>query len=344
MNLSLSFIRIFFTLISMAFATVYAAHAYPGPIGWIGGLLGGLAFGLLLTYLDNFFRRFNLRSFNIALIGIFFGYLMGQALVLVFHAILSLIFTATVHTHLSELIEIALFLFGIYLGLILTLRASSELFMSIPFVKFTSVKEKKRDLLLDYTALSDPRIVDLSHSGLLDFHLIIPRFVIRDLYSQTESGDENTKQKARKSLENLRELEEHPELGVRFNDTDFPEIKDLTTKLTRLARLLNANILTSDITKTQAGSVEGVRTINLHSLASAFKPLTESGEIMTIKIQRHGKEANQGVGYLEDGTMVVVNGGGDHIGETLEVNVLSVKQTSSGRMIFCNLTKDEQEN
>lgn len=343
MSLSLSFIRIFFTLISITFATLYATHAFSSPAGWIGGILGGLLFGLFLTSLDTFFRRFNLRSFNITLVGLFFGYLMGQALVLVFHGFSSLIYTTSIESKLSELIEIGLFLFGIYLGLVLTLRSSNELFMSIPFVKFASVKENKKDLILDHASLSDPRILDLSLSGLLDFHLIIPRFVIRDLYAQLESPDENIKYRAKKALDHLRELEEQEELGLRFNDTDFPEIKEVSSKLTRLARLLDANLLTADITRTQAGIIDGIRTINIHSLASGLKPLSESGEVIKVKIQRQGKEPNQGVGYLEDGTMVVVNGGGDFVGETIEVNVLSVKQTSSGRMIFCNLKNDFED-
>jgi uncharacterized protein YacL len=250
MSLSLSFIRIFFTLISITFATIYATHAFPSPAGWIGGIVGGLLFGLFLTFLDTIFRRFNLRSFNVTLIGLFFGYLMGQALVLLFHGFNALINTTTIHTNLSELIEIALFLFGIYLGLVLTLRSSNELFMSIPFVKFASVKEKKKDLILDQASLSDPRILDLSLSGLLDFHLIIPRFVIRDLYAQLESRDETMKYRAKKALDHLGELEEQADLGLRFNDTDFPEIKEITVKLTRLARLLDANLLTADITNT----------------------------------------------------------------------------------------------
>ncbi len=343
MNVSLVFVRTFFTLISMLFVTIYATHAFPFPQGLIIGLVVGFLFGIFLILIDVFFRRFNLRSFNIALLGLFFGYLMGQALVLIAHAILALIATTTLHTQLFEIIEIGLFLFGLYLGLVLTLRASEELYFSIPFVKFTTIKEKKKDLILDRSALSDSRIIDLALSGLLDFHLIIPRFVIRDLYAQLESHDESQKLKARRSLDTLKKLEDHPELGIRFNDTDFPEVKEINTKLTRLSRLVDANILTADVTKVQTATVEGIRIINLHSLSSALKPLTETGEIIRVKMQRHGKEPNQGVGYLEDGTMIVVNGGGEHIGEEIEANVLSVKHTSSGRMIFCNVAGSKED-
>lgn len=107
-------------------------------------------------------------------------------------------------------------------------------------------------------------------------------------------------------------------------------------KLIRLARLQDANIMTADINRVQQAMIDGIRIINLHLLANALKPITQTGEFLHIKIQRYGKEPRQGVGYLEDGTMVVVNGGAEFIGETIKTQVLSVKHTSSGRMIFCN--------
>ena len=123
---------------------------------------------------------------------------------------------------------------------------------------------------------------------------------------------------------------------MRFSETDFQEFKDPISKLVHLARIIEANIITTDINRIQQSMIEGVRVINLHSLSNALKPLTQSGEFLTIKIQRYGKEARQGVGYLDDGTMVVVNGGADYIGEVIKTQVLSVKHTSSGRIIFCN--------
>lgn len=349
MNISLSFVRIFFTLLSMLFVTVYAAHTFHTPLSVVLGLVFGLCFGLFLITLDMLFKRFNLRSFNIALLGIFFGYLMGQALVLILHAILKISFTSSLilNTPLIEFIEIGIFLFGIYLGLILTLRASDEIYVSIPFVKFTPLKQKKKDLIVDSSALADTRIIDLALSGLFDQHIVIPRFVVRDLYAQSEAHDESIKIRAKRALETLKKLEEYTPLGIRYNDTDFPEVKDVHAKLIRLGRLLDGNIITADISRVETANVEGVKIINIHTLSNALKPISQTGEIIHIKVQRAGKEPNQGVGYLEDGTMIVVNGGGDFIGKKIAVNVLSVKHTSSGRMIFCNvaseLVDDEDE-
>jgi len=306
------------------------------------GVSLGIVFGFLLVGFDILFRRFNLRSFNIAIIGIFIGYLMGQALVLIFEAILDISSVSiTLQPQTFEVIKIALFLFGIYLGTIMTLRASDELYVSIPFVKFAPTSQKKKDLLVDSSVLADARIIDLAATGLLDHQLIIPRFLIKELYAQSETGDEISKVKAKRALEVIKKLEAIPGLELRFNDTDFPEVKETLGKMIRLARLLDANILSADVSRIQMATIEGIRIINIHSLSNALKPLMQTGEFIKIKIQRYGKEPRQGVGYLDDGTMVVVNGGGNYIGETIDAQVLSVKHTTSGRMIFCNACDDE---
>ena len=313
--------------------------------GLVGVLIGAL-FTLFLIGFDFTFRKFNLRSFNILTIGLFIGYLMGQALVLIFDVILNISSTSIEHDifvlspHILEIIKISLFLFGTYLGSIMTLRSSDELYVSIPFVKFTPSAHKKKDLLVDGSVLGDARIFDLCSTGILDKHLVIPRFIIKELYALTESLEESVKSKARQSLDTIKQLEQLQSLGLRFNDTDFPEVKDIGGKVNRLARLIDANILTADINRSQVGSTEGLQVVNIHSLSNALKPLMEAGEMIRIKVQRHGKEPRQGVGYLDDGTMVVINGGGNFIGEVIDTQVLSVKHTSSGRMIFCNAIEE----
>jgi uncharacterized protein YacL len=344
MNISLTFMRTLFVVLSIFFMTTFMLSSPTGSlhVNALIGILIGLIFGFLLIGFDITFKRFNLRSFNIAIIGIFIGYLMGQALVLVFDAILGISRVSIIlQPQTLEIIKIALFLFGTYLGTIMTLRASDELYVSIPFVKFSPTTEKKKDLIIDSSVLSDARIIDVAATGLLDHQLVIPRFVIKELYALAEIGDELSKSKARRSLEVIKKLEAVAELELRFNDTDFPDVKDTQGKLLRLARLLDANLLTADISRIQMASIEGIRVINIHTLSNALKPLMQAGEYIKIKIQRYGKEPRQGVGYLDDGTMVVVNGGGNYIGETIDAKVLSVKHTTSGRMIFCNAMDEE---
>lgn len=343
-NVSLVFTRIFFTILSIVFMLVYAVHLPVTPTAKVFiGLSFGVGLMIILFVIDALFRRFNLRSFNIAIIGLFIGYLMGLALVLIFDAIIGLANLPTrADNHTIEVLKICFFLAGTYLGTIMTIRSADELYVSIPFVKFSATGIRRKDLILDASTVADARIIDLCSTGLLDYQLILPRFIIKELYSQSESSDPHTKQKARRTLETIKKLEESTTLALRFNDTDFPEVKDTTSKLIRLARLLDTNILSADLSRVEMSSIEGVRVINLHAMSNAMKPLMEAGEYVTIKVQRYGKEPRQGVGYLDDGTMVVINGGGNFIGDTIEAQVLSVKHTSSGRMIFCNAL-DETE-
>lgn len=346
MNVSLAFTRIFFAILSVFFMTTYMISS--PHRGLAVNALIGISLGIILIFLligfDILFRRFNLRSFNIAIIGLFIGYLMGQALVLIFDAILDISsISITLMPQTLEVVKIALFLFGTYLGTIMTLRSSDEIYVSIPYVKFSASQQKKKDLVIDTSILADARIIDLCTTGVLDHLLIIPRFIIKELYSHIESSDEHTRYKAKRCLETVKKLENIPSLGLRYNDTDFPEVKDVVNKMIRLSRLIDSNILTADISRVQMASIEGIKIINLHSLSNALKPLTEAGEFIKIKVQRYGKEPRQGVGYLEDGTMVVINGGGNFIGEVISAQVLSVKHTSSGRMIFCNALEENDD-
>lgn len=344
MNISLAFLRLLFLFLTTLFTSAFMVSLPTGTMA--GKILIGLGSAAILCTVmigfDLLFKRFNLRSFNVAIVGIFIGYLMGQALVLTFNSVLDLTHLKSVSTpYTVDLVKMALYLLGTYLGCVMTLRAADEIYVSIPFVKFTSVAQKKKDLLIDGSILSDARIIDVAVTGLLDHQLIIPRFIIKELYAQSEMGDEITKAKARRSLETIKKLETTPHLEMRINETDFPDVKDSFSKLIRLSRLLDANLLTADISRIQIATIEGIRIINIHTLSHALKPFMQTGEYIKIKIQRYGKEPRQGVGYLDDGTMVVVNGGGDYIGETIESQVLSVKHTSSGRMIFCNALEED---
>ncbi len=342
MNISLSFIRTFFTLLSILFLTTYATTVFESGFTLanlvIGTTLGG-AFALLLFGADLIFKKCNLRAFNIALLGLFCGYLMGEVILVIFSAIMNLT-TLPFSSETWTLVRMGTFLFTTYLGMILALRGADEIYVSIPFIRFKPIGQKRKDNLLDLSALTDSRIIDLASSGLLDSSLIMPRFAVKELNALLEGNDESQKLKARRSLDTLKKLEGIPYLELRYVETDFPEIKDLQAKLTRLARMLDVNIITADMSRIQQAQIEGIRIINIHLLANALKPLTQSGEILSIKIQRYGKEPRQGVGYLDDGTMVVVNGGAEYIGETIKSQVLSLKHTSSGRMIFCNAVEN----
>ncbi len=340
MTFPLTMIQFIFIVICLLFSVNLSTHYFEGGANWINitiGILGGGGLSGMLLGIDSIFSRYNLRTFNTIILGLFLGYLMAEGLLLSVDAMID------IHSHSENLIIFRFFTFlsCIYLGLTMTLRSSEEIRVCIPFVEFKQMSHKKKDILVDLSILNDPRLIDLASTGLLDHHLIIPRFAVRELYAQAENGDESAKTKSKRSLEMIKKLECLPSLEMRYVDTDFPEIKEPMSKLIRLARYMDTHIITSDMNRIQQSSIEGVRIINIHMLSNALKPITQSGEAINIKIQRYGKEPRQGVGYLEDGTMVVVNGGAEFIGETIRAYVLSVKHTSSGRMVFCNAADEE---
>lgn len=301
-----------------------------------GVLLGGLVYGVVTTIHRMMHHQYALYTFNVITLGLLFGLAMGGVLTQILSLVAPLTPLAADPT-LFSFTQLLVLLTSLYVGLTLTTQAASQIALSIPFIHFTTQTEKKKVLIIDPSILNDNRLLDLATSGLLDHELILPQFILTELQMHLEGTDEHARVRARRSLDNLKKLEALPSLGLIVVKTDFPEIRDAATKCIRLARSLDGYILTAEMGRIQQSEVDGVRVINIHTLANLLKPLTPTGEHLSIKIQRYGKEARQGVAYLEDGTMVVVNGAADFIGETIRARVLSVKHTSSGRMIFCNV-------
>ncbi|MGA8164294.1 MAG: TRAM domain-containing protein [Waddliaceae bacterium] len=343
MSTSKNFFRFIVGIASVLFFTAYAAAAFSYGLTPAAGIIGfsaGIAFTFFLMSSEYLFRHITLKAMNTMTLGLFFGYLLGQAMVVIFTGVLD-IASLGLGPEIAGLMKGGIVLFGVYFGVVFAARAADEVHVSIPFVKFKPTTQKKKDILIDRSVLSDPRIIDLAATGLFDHHFLIPDFIREELQQLAASSNEVNKSKVRRALEILKKMEGMTDLHLKFVDTDFPELKDAGAKLTRLARMLDANILTTDINLIEQTSVEGIKIVNINYLAKALKPLTQTGEFITIKVQRYGKEARQGVGYLDDGTMVVINGGAEFIGETIKAQVLSVKHTSSGRMIFCNALDEE---
>lgn len=344
MKISILFIRIFFLLLCALLMITFTATNIPGGFNFANiviGLASGVAGGLLLIAIDLALKKTDLRTFNTATLGLLFGFLMAQAILLSFNVIVE---NSNISLEVISLVKITVFLTCAYLGMIMTMRAAGKLNLSIPFVKFEQNEDgtaSKIDLIVDWSILSDGRIIELASSGLLDHHLIFPRFAFKELNAMAESSDETTKAKGKRCLEIFKKLESIPTLNIRYSDVDYPEARDSMMKLVQLAHLLKANIVTADPSRLQQAFAEGVRVININIPSNILKPLTQAGEQLSIKVQRYGKEPRQGVGYLDDGTMVVINGGAEFIGESIKAQVLSIKHTASGRMIFCNAVSDD---
>lgn len=344
MGISISFVRLFFLCLSVFIVSGYLTII----LGWssfnlmLGVVLGG-AFGLLLIGLDVLFKRVNLRSFNTAILGSLLGWLMGKVLVLIFSSAVKLS-AFEVNPLIIDFVETSIFLFCTYMGIILTFRASQDLYFSIPFIRFKAIHHKRKDVLIDISALQDPRVIDLASSGLLDQQLILPRFLVKECSEKEDSSfDEQEKNRFKRALESIRKLENLSDLSLRYVDLDFADLSDSSQKTIQLAKFLDTHLLVSDATDLPKVPMDGIRVISLKALCTHLQPMAQNGETMLIKVQRPGKEPGQGIGYRDDGTMVVINGGGDYIGKTIKAQVLITRKTTSGMMIFCNAVQEGGE-
>jgi uncharacterized protein YacL len=191
-----------------------------------------------------------------------------------------------------------------------------------------------KTILLDTSVIIDGRIADIAHTGFLPGSLLIPRFVLNELQYIADSPDSMRRQRGRRGMEVLSSLQKEPNISVRISDIDVEGMREVDDKLVVLARQLKCPILTNDYNLNRVAELQGVTILNINELANAVKSVVLPGELMSIQIIQEGKEANQGVGYMDDGTMVVVENGNKYLNQTKTVTVSKVLQTAAGRMIF----------
>jgi len=189
--------------------------------------------------------------------------------------------------------------------------------------------------ILDTSAIIDGRIADVCETGFLEGVLVAPQFVLRELQQVADSSDSLKRNRGRHGLDMLQKIQKMSGVHVQIVETDFPEIREVDLKLIELARRMDGKIVTNDFNLNKVAQLRGVRVLNINELANSLKPVVLPGEVMRVFILKEGKESGQGVGYLDDGTMVVVDQGRKAIGRTIEVTVTSVLQTTAGKMIFC---------
>jgi uncharacterized protein YacL len=188
--------------------------------------------------------------------------------------------------------------------------------------------------ILDTSAIIDGRIADVVETGFLEGTLLVPEFVLRELQMIADSADGSRRQRGRRGLDILQKMQAHPLLTVRIIEEDFPQLREVDLKLIELAKKMSGQIVTNDFNLSKVAQLHHVRALNLNDLANSLKPLVLPGEKMNVVVLKEGKEYNQGVGYLDDGTMVVVDHARRMIGRAVEITVTSVLQTASGKMIF----------
>jgi len=304
-----------------------------GPFGLRGLSAAGLGLVMALVIL---LAELRLRRAAIGgLVGGAFGAVLGVFTALLVTLIISR--TSAPEPTKSFLEYMALFTFG-YLGFVLGSQKSGGIRVDALGRLFADRAAPKASLkLLDTSVLIDGRIGDICEAQFLDGILVIPQFVLHELQLVADSADPLKRQRGRRGLEVLQRIQKIPQVEVRIVEDDFPQTADVDHKLIELARRTGAKIVTNDFNLNKVATVQGLSVLNVNQLANALKPVVLPGEQMRVFILREGKEANQGVAYLDDGTMVVVDGARRFINKTIDIVVTSVHQTTAGKMIFGRL-------
>jgi uncharacterized protein YacL len=235
----------------------------------------------------------------------------------------------------EQFLHTLLVVFLIYIGMVIGATKGEWFEPARIIAAFRDSSRLHQYKVLDTSVIIDGRIADICETGFVDGTLVVPQFVLRELQQVADSSDSLKRNRGRRGLDILQKVQKMAGVHVQIVETDFPEVKEVDMKLIELAKRMNAKIVTNDFNLNKVAQLRGVRVLNINDLANSLKPVVLPGEVMKVFIIKEGKEAGQGVGYLDDGTMVVVDQARRALGKTIDVCVTSVLQTTAGKMIFC---------
>lgn len=297
--------------------------------------VGGLAVAIIVIAIDWLTPKKSLS----ALAGIFFGLLVGILISWALSSVMVLIDELFFNMS-PQTLKMSTWIMSIcicYLSISLVIRTKDDVRFIIPYIEFSRQTKGMRPLVLDTSVIIDGRIADIANTNLFDAALVVPRFVLNELQLIADSSDSMKRARGRRGLDMLNKLQANPVVEVVIDDTPPPGLDakaEVDHKLVAFSKNCDGRLVTNDYNLNKVAQLRGVDVININDLANAMKTITLPGEGMTIKVIRVGEELTQGVGYMEDGTMVVVEGARDKVGETIEISITSSLQTSAGRMVF----------
>src|SRR5215813_8695591 len=327
-------IRILFLMLCTCggYAVSQVRPEYVGlHFGGMVGMVIGFGFGWLMIAIDEMLKGFSLRAFSATT----FGLLLGTLVALLIDR--SGLFEKVDETT-RWLVRLGLFLSFGYIGIVLAMRSNKEDFsLIIPYVRFAPQNKPDNLLLLDTSVVIDGRVADLIEANFIEGLIVVPRFVLRELQQVADSNDPIKRARGRRGLEILNRIQRNTRNEVRIHDGDFADEQEVDSKLIRLARNLGAKLYTNDYNLGKIAELQSVNYVNLHEMAKSMRVVLLPGEMLSLKIVREGKDKGQGVGYLPDGTMVVVNNAQSAVGQQVEAQVQSVLQTGAGIMVFAEM-------
>ena len=298
------------------------------------GVIMGFGFGGLLIAIDEMIKGFSLRAFSAAT----FGLLLGTLIALLVDKSGLFEYADEVSDKARWLIRLCLFLGFGYIGMVLAMRSNKEdFYLIIPFVRFASQSKPENLLVLDTSVIIDGRIADMIEGGFVEGIIVVPRFVLKELRLIADSSDPIRRARGRHGLDVLARVQRNARNEVKIHEADFPDEPEVDAKLVKLARTLGAKLYTNDYNLGKVAELQSVPSVNIHELARLMKPAILPGEVYNLRITREGKDKGQGVGYLNDGTMVVVNNAQHLVGRQVEIQVQSLVQTGAGVILFADV-------
>lgn len=303
-------------------------------IKWVGAL-AGFIFALLALSIEKIIKKAPLKVIFGGTFGLFLGLVIAQLLGYAFSGLQN----SAVRISISVILSCV---FG-YMGLVLGGKKVEE--FRWPGWGFFAKGSQKKDggKILDTSVIIDGRVADICETDFLEGPLVIPQFILQELQHIADSADSLKRARGRRGLDILNRMQKGDTVEVKVVDDDYPDIKEVDAKLIALGREMNAKIVTNDFNLNKVAQLQGVPVLNINQLANALKPMVLPGEVLHLQIMREGKEQGQGVAYLDDGTMVVVENASRHLGEEVEASVTSILQTTAGRMIFTTLKEEQRQ-
>jgi uncharacterized protein YacL len=292
----------------------------------------GMVFSGCIILLENLMRRASVKGLSSTVFGLILGLIMSKLLGDAFSL-------GQMSPETLSNLRVILTLVFCYLGMLIGLRGKDEFNIIIPYVRLRRQDQTEEVTVVDTSAIIDGRIQDILKTKFLEGKIIIPRFVLKELQQIADSTDPIKRQRGRRGLEILNTIRKESGLNLSIHEEEFPGVKEVDAKLVKLAQLLQAKVLTVDFNLNHVASFQGVKVLNINELANSLKPVVFPGEQMQVKLLKEGKEYNQAVGYLDDGTMIIVEDGRRLIGQEVKALVTSVLQTPAGRMIFTKMAK-----
>jgi uncharacterized protein YacL len=327
-------LRILLFLICGISGYILTREISPSPPVPLLGFIGGLSLAGLTLLIEKGLKKIPLRN----LLGSFIGLILG----IMVANLISNVFFSNLYNYQQTVLPLLSVLYGVcgYIGLRIGFKKGEE--VHLPGWKLFSknVPQSENMKILDTSVIIDGRIADITETGFLEGTLIIPQFVLNELQHIADSSDSIKRTRGKRGLEVLHHIQKQAGVDVRIVDRDYPAVKEVDSKLIELAKDVHGKIITNDSNLNKVAELQGIEVLNINELANSLKPVVLPGEEINVKILKEGKEMGQGVAYLDDGTMIVVDNGRRQMGKTTDVIVTSVLQTPAGRMIFARLKEE----